>query len=235
MSRSDGVTFPNESADYRAARRKLLEAEARLREQTEEVARMRRQLPLGGAVKTNYVFEEGGRNLADNQTTKPVQLSELFQDGKDSLVIYSFMFGPAMPEACPMCTSLLDGLNGNAVHIRQRVNFVVVATSSLRRIRMFARERGWTNLKLLSSASNTYNADYHGETPDGAQMPMLNVFTLRGGQVHHSYGTELLYAPFPKGMDARHVDPVWPLWNLMDFTPEGRGEDWYPELAYKIG
>ena len=80
MSGSHGVTFPNESADYRAARHKLLDAEARLREQTEEVACLRRELPLGGVVKSDYVFEEGGRNLADNQTTKLVRLSELFQD-----------------------------------------------------------------------------------------------------------------------------------------------------------
>ncbi|OGU06871.1 MAG: hypothetical protein A2W29_03985 [Gemmatimonadetes bacterium RBG_16_66_8] len=232
MSGSHGVTFPNESADYRAARHKLLDAEARLREQTEEVACLRRELPLGGVVKSDYVFEEGGRNLADNQTTKLVRLSELFQDEKDSLIIYSFMYGPAMNAPCPMCTSLLDGLNGNALHIRQRVNFAVVAESPLKRIRPFARERGWGNLRLLSSASNTYTADYHGQTPDGAQMPMLNVFTRRGGQIHHFYGTELLYAPFPEGMDARHVDSVWPLWNMLDFTPEGRGTVWYPELRY---
>ena len=108
----------------------------------------------------------------------------------------------------------------------------MVARSPILRIREFARGRGWTNLRLLSSAGNTYNRDYHGETPDGGQMPMLNVFTRRGGKVHHFYGTELLYAPTEPGRDPCHVDLVWPLWNMLDFTPEGRGMDWYPALEY---
>ena len=33
-------------------------------------------------------------------------------------------------------------------------------------------------------------------------------------------------------MDARHVDMLWPVWNLFDLTPEGRGTDWYPKLRY---
>jgi predicted dithiol-disulfide oxidoreductase (DUF899 family) len=57
-----------------------------------------------------------------------------------------------------------------------------VAKSPLERIQRFARERGWRNLRLLSSAQNTYNRDYHGEMPDGAQMPALNVFVRRDGR-----------------------------------------------------
>ena len=30
----------------------------------------------------------------------------------------------------------------------------------------------------------------------------------------------------------RHGDTIDPLWNLFDFTPEGRGTDWYPDLSY---
>jgi len=119
-----------------------------------------------------------------------------------------------------MCTSILDGLNGQAPHVTQRANFAVVARSPIQRIREFARGRGWTNLRLLSSAGNAYTRDYHGETPDGGQMPMLNVFTRRGGKAHHSYGTELLYAPTEPGRDPCHVDLVWPLWNMFDSTLE---------------
>ena len=54
----------------------------------------------------------------------------------------------------------------------------------------------------------------------------------RGDRVHHFYNTELLYGPHPEGQEPRHVDPIWPLWNLFDLTPEGRGTDWYPRLAY---
>jgi len=160
-----------------------------------------------------------------------VRLSELFEPGKDSLVLYSFMYGPDMAEPCPMCTSLLDGLNGTAPHAMQRVNFAVVARSPIARVRDWARVRGWRNLRLLSSAQNTYNRDYHGETPDGNQMPNLNVFVRRDGRVHHFWGSELLWVPPEPGQDTRHVDLLWPLWSMFDLTPEGRGHS-YPELTH---
>jgi predicted dithiol-disulfide oxidoreductase (DUF899 family) len=137
-----------------------------------------------------------------------------------------------MPKACPSCTSILDGLNGTAPHAAQRINLVVVAKSPIKRIRAFARERGWHNLRLLSSANNSYNRDYHGEDKKDSQLPALNVFARRGGKIHHCYCTELLFAPFDQGQDGRHVDLIWPLWNLFDFTPEGRGTDWHPKLTY---
>jgi predicted dithiol-disulfide oxidoreductase (DUF899 family) len=96
----------------------------------------------------------------------------------------------------------------------------------------FARGRGWTNLRLLSSAGTTYNRDYHGEDEKGAQMPMMNVFVRKDGKLRHFYGSELLYAPEEKGQNARHNDLMWPLWNVLDLTPEGRGSDWYPKIAY---
>ena len=161
-----------------------------------------------------------------------VKLSELFRPGNGSLVVYSFMYGPNMAKACPMCTCMLDGLDGNAPHAAQRINLAVVAKSPVARIREFARGRGWRNLRLLSSAGNSYNRDYRGETADGKQRPALNVFVKRGDKIHHVYNSELMFAPTAKGQDPRHVDAIWPLWNLLDFTPEGRGADWYPKLEY---
>jgi predicted dithiol-disulfide oxidoreductase (DUF899 family) len=146
--------------------------------------------------------------------------------------VYSFMYGPNMAKACPMCTCMLDSLDGAAPHAVQRINLVVMAKSPIARIREFARGRGWRNLRLLSSAGNSYNRDYRGESAEGAQWPSLNVFVKRGDKIHHVYNTELLFAPRTKAQDARHVDAVWPLWNLFDFTPEGRGADWYPKLEY---
>lgn len=224
--------FPGESKDYRAARDKLLKAEIGLRRTVEQVAALRRQLPPGGMVPEDYEFEEGGADLEDAQTVRRVKLSELFQPGKGSLVLYSFMYGPRMEKACPMCTSMLDSLDGTAPHAAQRINLAVVAKSPIQRIRAFARERGWRNLRLLSSAGNSYNRDYHGETAAGAQIPALNVFTRRGGRTRHFYNAELLYVPAEPGQNGRHVDMIWPLWNLFDFTPEGRGGDWYPKLGY---
>jgi predicted dithiol-disulfide oxidoreductase (DUF899 family) len=224
------VRFPGESVTYRAARNKLLEAEIDLRRRIEAVAEQRRNMPLGGEVPRDYVFEAAMAGSTDEPGR--VKMSELFARGKGTLVLYSFMFGPQMKEACPSCTSILDALDGEAPHIAQRVNLAVVARSPIQRLRDFARERGWRNLRLLSSASNTYNRDYHGETGEGGQLPSLNVFVRRDGVVRHFYNTELLFVPTERGQDGRHVDLIWPLWNIFDLTPEGRGSSWHPRLKY---
>ena len=216
--------FPNESPAYRSARNALLDAEKALHQQVIAVASLRQKLPPGGRVE-DYAFEE----MSKNGRTRTVQLSELFAPGKDTLVLYSFLFGPKMKKPCPMCSSFLDGINGNARHLGQRVNLAVVARSPIARIRAFARERGWGNLRLLSSAGNTYSRDYHGEAPDGEQVPILNVFTRKDGEIRHFYGTEAVFAPDP-GHDPCHLDLMWPLWNVLDVTPEGRG-NWYPNLT----
>jgi len=179
-----------------------------------------------------------------------VRLSELFAPGKDSLLIYSFMFprdpgdrspGPATGQTallelaespCPSCTALLDQLDGAAQHVGQRINFVVVAKTALPRLLTFAAERGWRRLRLLSSAANTYNRDYHGETSEGRQRPMLNVFHRAQGTIRHFWASELLYAPTDDDQDPRHVGTLEPLWNLFDLTPEGRPTDWYEQLSY---
>lgn len=224
------VRFSGETAAYRKARDRLLEAERDLRRQTEAVAAMRRKLPLGGELMEDYLFEESDRNGG----SKPVRFTELFAPDKHTLVIYNFMFGPAMPRACPSCSTMLDALDGNAKAISQRVNLAVVARSPLPRILSHARDRGWYGMRLLSSEGNSYNRDYHGELPDGSQMPMLNVFVKRGGTIRHLWGSELLYAPTDKGQDPRHGDFLFPLWSVFDLAPEGRGKDWYPKLSYVV-
>ena len=226
------VRFPDESESYRSARDELLEAEIQLRRNIESVAAQRRSLPLGDEVPENYSFEEGGAR-DDSAATAKVRLSELFADGKDTLIIYSFMYGPQMPQPCVACTSILDAMDGEFPHVAQRVNLAVVAKSPIARIMHFANGRGWRNLRLLSSSDCTYNRDYHAESPDGDQWPALNVFVRRDGAIRHFYNTELLYAPFDPGQDGRHVDLIWPLWNLFDLTPEGRGEKWSPRLSYR--
>lgn len=225
------VRFPGETAEYRTARDALLEAERDLRRRVEQVAALRRSLPPGGEVRENYVFQ--GADLERGpDAERPVRLSELFAPSHDTLILYSFMFGPAMKQACTSCTSILDGLDGEAPHVSDRVSLAVVAKSPLARIRSFARGRGWRNLRLVSSSGNTYNTDYHAENAEGAQLPALNVFVRRNGRIHHFYNTELLYAPTEPGQNGRHVDLIWPLWNLFDLTPEGRGTDWFPRLTY---
>jgi predicted dithiol-disulfide oxidoreductase (DUF899 family) len=226
-------TFPGESTEYRAARDRQLEQEIELRRTMEAVAAARRELPPGGPIPEDYVFQGAG---ADGTPTD-VRLSELFAPGKDSLVIYSMMFprysgderpGPEggqtalLPLAegpCPSCTAFLDQLDRAAEYATQRVNFVVVAKSPLQRILTFAKERGWRRLRLLSSAGNSYNRDYLGETPDGHQMPMLNVFNRDGETIRHFWGSELLYAPSDPGQGPRHNGTLEPLWTFSTSPP----------------
>jgi predicted dithiol-disulfide oxidoreductase (DUF899 family) len=240
------LAFPGESADYRAARDRLLEGEIELRRAMEAVAVARRALPPGGPVPKDYVFEGAG---ADGAPTE-VRLSELFEPGRDSLVIYNFMFprssgddrpGPASGKTallplgegpCPSCVALLDQLDGAVEHASQQINVGVVAKAPLPRLLTWADERGWQNLRLLSSADNSYNRDYLGETADGSQMPMLNVFHRDGDTIHHFWGAELTYGPNDPGQDHRSVGTLEPLWNLFDLTPEGRPVDWDEQLSY---
>ena len=189
--------FPNESEAYRRARNTLLDEEIKLRRQIERVAAQRRALPPGGELAEDYVFEE---DAAQGERGK-VKLSELFAPGKDTLAIYSFMFGPERDRPCPGCTHFLDGLDGAVRHTRERFNFVVVAKSPLPRILAFADERGWRHLRLLSTAGNGYDRDYFGNSTSLApgmrkqqefkpgeewDMPMLNVFR-RDGKLHPSF------------------------------------------------
>jgi predicted dithiol-disulfide oxidoreductase (DUF899 family) len=219
------IRFPNESREYRAARDKLLAAEIALRRQIEAVAAERRALPPGGRVAEDYVFEEG-------DDAHKVRLSELFGD-KSVLLLYSYMYGPAMAQPCPSCTSILDGLDGQVRHIEQRAAVAGVARSPIARVRAVARERGWRRLRLLSSSGNGYHRDYHGEDAAGNQRPILNAFVrAAGGSIRHAYATELMFAPSDPGQDYRHVDAIWPLWGMLDFSPEGRGGDTRPKLSY---
>lgn len=225
------VRFPNETEEYRRARAALLTDERELRRITERVAERRRRLPLGGEVPDDYEFEETAAADKDVAYVVPRRMSSLFEGGHDTLVIYSFMYGPDMKRPCPLCTSILDGLDGQAPHITQRANLAVVAKSPIARIQAFAHERGWRNLHLLSSARNTYNRDYHGEDAQGEQLPMANVFVRRDGRIHHFWSSELFHDPPDPSQDPRHVDAIWPLWNVLDWTPEGRGT-FHPRLEY---
>ena len=241
-----GITLPGESPAYRYARDRLLQQEIELRRATEAVAAARRELPPGGPVNEDYVFQGAGPdgNPAD------LRLSELFEPGKDSLIIYSFMFprdpgdqtpGPRGGETallplaegpCPTCTAFLDQLDGAVEHAGEHLNFAVVAKAPLPRVLTFAHERGWRRLRLLSSAGNTYNVDYFAETPDGVQRPMLTVFRRGHDGIRHFWSSELFYAPMDPGEDPRHVGTLEPLWNLFDLTPEGRPADWVEQFSY---
>ncbi|HEY1751031.1 MAG TPA: DUF899 family protein [Caulobacteraceae bacterium] len=234
------VTFPNESAAYRAARDRLLQQELELRRATEAVAEARRALPPGGAPPQDYVFdaEEG-----------PVRLSELFAH-HPSLAIYSFMFprwptddspGPltgaaaALPLAegpCPSCTAQLDQLDGAMQHFSQRMAFVVAARAPIERLTAFKADRGWRHLRMISCARNDYNRDYHAEDAEGGPQPVMNVFRRGPEGVTHFWASELFFAPSEPGQDPRHLGLIEPLWNMFDLTPEGRTGGYEERLDY---
>jgi len=223
MSKFHNKQFPGESVEYREKQDELLQAESDLRRNLESVAELRRSLPFGGKLKEDYLYQKIDLDSSDKDKVKQTRFSELFVNGKDSIIIYSFMFAPDAEKPCPMCTSLPDGLNGNIPHVQQRVNFVVVAKAPIQKIKSWAEQRGWNNFRLLSSGNNSYNKDYFTETEDANQLPALNVFRKTKDGIYHFYNTELLYTAYDEGQSAGHVDLIWPLWNLFDFTPEGRG------------
>jgi predicted dithiol-disulfide oxidoreductase (DUF899 family) len=234
------MSYPNESAEYRAARDALLGREVELRRATEAVAAARRALPPGGEIPEDYAFADAAGE---------VRLSELFAAGRDSLALYSFMF-PRYPDddrlgeisgelsrlpladwPCPSCVAFLDQLDGAARHAAQNMNLAIVAKASPAQLEAIARERGWRHLRLLSSAGSSYHADYRSEY-EGHTMPMLNVFERDGATIRHFWGSELYWAPREEGQDPRHAGTLEPLWNLFDLTREGRPADWHEQLSY---
>ncbi len=218
----DPVQFPNESPEYRAARTALLVEEIELRRHIERVAAQRRALPPGGPVIGDYRFE--GKD-------GPLDFAGLFE-GKETLAIYSYMFGPERPRPCPMCTNTLGAWEGNAADISQRISLAVVARSPIERLIGWTRERGWRNLRLFSDLNGAYSRDYFGVLPNGSEVPSFNVFTRRDGTIRHFWGGEMTAATVDPGQDSRGAPDPAPLWTVLDCTPEGRGADWYPKLEY---
>ena len=225
------VSFPNESTEYRRARNRLLRSEMELRRQIEAVSAQRRKLPLGGGMSIDYVFESSMPDYGESGTTR---ISELFGPRKNTLFIYNFMYPEAVGSRtpCPSCTSMIDALDGAAQHVVQRTNFAVIAKAPIDKFRQHARNRGWRHVTLLSSADNTFNSDYHAEESGGQQLPIAHVFARRGKKVRHFWSSELFFVRPDRGLHARHVDFMWPMWSMFDRTPEGRGTNWYPSQSY---
>jgi predicted dithiol-disulfide oxidoreductase (DUF899 family) len=216
------VRFPNESAEYRRARTALLAEEIELRRHIERVAEMRRALPPGGEVKKQYRFQsERG----------PVSFADLFGD-KQTLVVYSYMYGPQRERPCPMCTSLLSAWDGEAQDIEQNVALAVVAQSPIEKLLAYKKERGWRNLKLYSDTSQEYSKDYFANSPEFEDNAAVNVFTRRDGVIRHFWSGEMGFETADPGQDPRGAPDLMPLWTVLDMTPEGRKSDWYPSLNY---
>jgi predicted dithiol-disulfide oxidoreductase (DUF899 family) len=220
LAKNNGIRFPNESNDYRRARDALLAEEIELRRHIERVAEQRRALPTGGAVSGDYRFQ--GEN-------GPVVFSDLFAD-KQTLAVYSYMYGPKRERPCPMCTSLLSAWDGESADVEQRIALAIVARSPIERLVAFKKERGWQHLKLYSDVSGDYTRDYVSAAD--ADIPAFNVFTRRDGTMRHFWSGEMGIETADPGQDPRGAPDLMPLWTILDSTPEGRGADWYPKLSY---
>jgi predicted dithiol-disulfide oxidoreductase (DUF899 family) len=222
LVKANGVRYPNESSEYRAARDALLAEEIELRRHIERVAEQRRKLPPGGEVKKAYAFvgEKG-----------PASFAELFGN-KQTLVVYNYMYGPQREQPCPMCTSLLSAWDGEVPDLQQRVAFAVVARSPIERLVAFKRVRGWHHLPLYSDSTGEFSRDYHAITKEGGDDAAFNIFTRIDGTIRHFWGGEMGFAQADPGQDPRGAPDLMPIWTILDCTPEGRGRDWYPKLSY---
>jgi predicted dithiol-disulfide oxidoreductase (DUF899 family) len=202
--------YPNETPEYRAARNALLEEEKALVAKVKAVAAMRRTLPLGGKLKEDYVFIDA----TEHDLGKEIRFSELFGD-KQTLLLYSYMFGADWDHPCPSCTSLIDGFDRASISVTRHAAFTVVAAAPAKKLQAWAKSRGWSHIRLVSAERTGYLRDYlcQGDDPNTTLRPIMNVFTKTADGIHHFWGTEL---------KANHVDTVWAYWNLMDMTPEGR-------------
>jgi predicted dithiol-disulfide oxidoreductase (DUF899 family) len=222
LAKRSKVRFLNESPEYRRAREALLAEEIELRRHIERVAEQRRALPPGGEVVNDYRFvSERG----------PVTFADLFGD-RQTLALYSYMFGPQRERPCPMCTSLLSAWDGEARDVEQRIALAIVARSPIERLVAFKKERGWRDLKLYSDPSGDFSRDYHAIGSDGSDEPGLNVFTRRDGKIRHFWSGEMGFDSADPGQDPRGAPDLMPIWTILDSTPEGRAPDWYPKLDY---
>ena len=220
LARHNGMRFPNESSDYRHARDELLAEEIELRRHIERVAVQRRALPPGGAVTEDYAF------VGENG---PVNFSALFGD-KQTLVVYSYMYGPKRAQPCPMCSSLMAAWDGEALDVQQRVSLVMVARSPIERLLAAKKARGWRHLRLYSDPGGAFTRDY--VCAEDADIPAFNVFSRRDGSIRHFWSGEMGGSTADPGQDPRGAPDLMPLWTILDSTPEGRGSDWYPKLNY---
>jgi predicted dithiol-disulfide oxidoreductase (DUF899 family) len=217
--------------EFDAARKELLAEEKELTRRSDELARKRRELPWV-AVEKDYSFdtEKGTRSL-----------TELF-DGRSQLLIYHFMFGPSYEAGCPVCTSIADTINANAVHLAARdVTMLLVSRAPVEKLQAYKQRMGWS-LGWASAGGTDFNRDVgfthseeelrpflEGEIPgivkqnaesSGTDVasyvtegPGLSAYALSDGTVYRTYVTS-----------ARGLEPAMAYYGLLDRTAKGRDE-----------
>ena len=217
---------------FEAARQELLAEEKELTRRGDELARKRRELPWV-PVEKGYTFEtEGGtRSLAD-----------LF-DGRSQLLVYHFMFGPPYEAGCPVCSSIADTLDPNAVHLRARdVTLICSSRAPVDKLLAYRERMGWS-FDWVCAGGGDFHRDLGfqytedelkpflegGIPPTVSQMaaacgtdvlryvtegPGLSAYALSDGTVYRTYVTT-----------ARGLEPAMAYYGLLDRTPLGRHEE----------
>jgi len=228
--------------EWLKARVELLDAEKKLTQRSDEVARLRQELPWVRVEKAyRFETEQGSASLAD-----------LFR-GRSQLLIYHFMFGPDYKAGCPSCSSIADGFDGFAVHLANHdVMLAAVSRAPLAKLQAYKQRMGWA-FPWASSFGGDFNADfavgfteqqqregieynYRREGPwqparvpgdvaaiaamtgtDVAtyvrERPGMSAFALEDAVVYHTYSTY-----------ARGLDGLWGMYQWLDRAPKGRNE-----------
>jgi predicted dithiol-disulfide oxidoreductase (DUF899 family) len=223
LAEKSKLPFPGASAEYKNARQALLVEEIELRRHATLIGERRRALPPGPVIEKDYRFKD--ENGAD------VGLIDLFGD-KDALVTYFWMFGPERERPCPMCTNWLGSVNGNAADIKQRVALKILGRSPVAKQLAFAQERGWNDLDFVQTVGDDFAKDTGIFQPDGSEGAGYYVFKRDGDKVRLFWTTGIGMDMGDPGQDPRDYPDIGALWSILDWTPEGRGKDWYPKLSY---
>lgn len=221
MAEALPIRWDGESEEYRRARTDLLAEEIELRRQVQRVAEQRRALPPGPVAKDYRFLDAQGNELG---------LADLF-GRHDTLFAYFWMFGPERARPCPMCTSFVGSLDVPLPDIAQRLALAIVGRSPVARQLAFARERGWRNLEFYQIVGDDYARDVHALTDDG-EGAAVTVWRREGDEVRLFWAAEGGAETADPGFDPHLAPDPTPLWNILDWTPEGRGKDWYPKLSY---
>jgi predicted dithiol-disulfide oxidoreductase (DUF899 family) len=208
--------------EWLAARLKLLEAEKALTRRSDELARLRQELPWV-RIDKEYRFEtdEGTASLAD-----------LFR-GRSQLLVYHFMFGPRDKAGCPSCSSIADGFDGFVVHLANHdVTLCAVSRAPLAKLQAYKQRMGWS-FPWASSHNSDFGYDFQvshtkeqwksgtveynfrplGGTGDFQDRFGLSAFALNDGVVYHTYSAY-----------ERGVDVLWGMYQWLDRAPSGRNE-----------
>jgi predicted dithiol-disulfide oxidoreductase (DUF899 family) len=221
LAATNKLRWQGESAEYRRARTALLEEEIALRRQIERVAQHRRALPPGPVAKDYRFLDEQGRELG---------LADLF-GAHDALFTYLWMYGPERQRPCPMCTSFVGSFDIPLPDIEQRLSLAIIGRSPVARQLAFARERGWRNLKFYQAIDDDFVRDTHWVV-DGEEGAMVIMWQRDGDEVRLFWAAEGGFETADPGFDPHLAPDPTPLWNVIDWTPTGRGKDWYPKLDY---